>query len=243
MDIRLALMCGTDIPVTECQLVVHQPTFKEISYIGEQDFLTGIQCLCLNKTMFVEDKKDLANINNFQIFMTIMKEKEAVDKKKSVLSVLQLLCPKYKPIITPQSLILQETSNSVVIDEKNFESLQYYCRKIFCMQSGPMDQQTFNPANKKAKEIADKIMKGRQKVAEIKGASNTSIFSQYLSILAIALQQPLSELINMTMFQLYDLVERYQLYLNWDLDIKQRLAGGKPDNQPDNWMKNIHTEK
>lgn len=243
MDIRLALMCGTDIPVAECQLTIHQPTFKEISYIGEQDFFSGAQCLCLNKSMFIEDKKDLDSINNFQIFMTIMKEKEALDKKKATLSVLQLLCPKYKPIITPQSLILQGDNNSIVIDENNFESLQYYCRQIFCMQTGPMDQQTFNPANKKAKEIADKIMKGRQRVAELKGASNTSIFSQYLSILAVALQQPLSELINMTMFQLYDLVERYQLYLNWDLDIKQRLAGGKPDNPPDNWMKNIHTEK
>jgi len=30
------------------------------------------------------------------------------------------------------------------------------------------------------------------------------------------------------------------LWLNWDLDIKSRLAGGKPDEHPDNWMKNIH---
>jgi len=42
------------------------------------------------------------------------------------------------------------------------------------------------------------------------------------------------------MFQLYDLIERYNLYINWDLDIRSRLAGGKPDSRPDNWMKNIH---
>ena len=45
---------------------------------------------------------------------------------------------------------------------------------------------------------------------------------------------------DLTMFQLYDLVERYGLYVNWDIDIRSRLAGGKPDKQPDNWMKNIH---
>jgi hypothetical protein len=39
---------------------------------------------------------------------------------------------------------------------------------------------------------------------------------------------------------MYDLVERYTLYLNWDLDIRARLAGGKPDSKPDDWMKNIH---
>nr|DAZ72865.1 MAG TPA: hypothetical protein [Caudoviricetes sp.] len=42
------------------------------------------------------------------------------------------------------------------------------------------------------------------------------------------------------MYQLYDLVERYTLYLNWDLDIRQRLAGGTPDKPAENWMKNIH---
>ena len=31
MDIRLALMCGTDIPLPECQLVIHQPRIKEIA--------------------------------------------------------------------------------------------------------------------------------------------------------------------------------------------------------------------
>lgn len=50
----------------------------------------------------------------------------------------------------------------------------------------------------------------------------------------------LSDLLNTTMFQLYDLVERYILHMNWDIDVRTRLAGGKPDSQPENWMKNIH---
>lgn len=65
MDIRLALMCGTDIPVPECQLFIHQPKIKEIALIGETDFFSGIQCLCLNKNMFVEDESLLATTNNF----------------------------------------------------------------------------------------------------------------------------------------------------------------------------------
>jgi len=50
----------------------------------------------------------------------------------------------------------------------------------------------------------------------------------------------LSELMDLTMFQLYDLVERFGLYSSWDLDVKSRLAGGKPDKEPDNWMKSLH---
>jgi hypothetical protein len=40
----------------------------------------------------------------------------------------------------------------------------------------------------------------------------------------------LEDCMNLTMYQLYDLVERYMLYVNWDMDIRCRLAGGKPEN-------------
>ena len=169
-----------------------------------------------------------------------MQEKTAKDKKDAVKQVLTLLFPSYKVLFTPSSLLFQHQDNSIIIDESNFESLQNVLRQIFCMKTGPMDQTAFNPADKKAKEIADKLMRGRARIAAEKGSSNTSIFSQYMSILTIGLHIPLAEMSKLTMFQLYDLIERYMLKLNWDQDVSIRLAGGKPDNQPDNWMKNIH---
>ena len=241
MDTRLTLMCGTDYPVPECQITIHQPRIKEIALIGEQDFFSGIQCLCLNKSMFVKDESLLANTNNFQIFMTIMQEKEAVDKKIAVQQVCTLLFPKYKFMLTPRSVLLSGDGQTIQIDENNFQFLQEAISNICCLKTGPMDQQAFNPANDKAREIAEKLMRGRQRVAAEKGQSNISIFSQYLSILTVGLNSmSLQDTMDLTMFQLYDLVERYMLYINWDMDIRCRLAGGKPDSQPDNWMKNIH---
>ena len=240
MDKRLALMCGTDIPIPECQIVIHQPKIKEIALIGESDFFSGIQCLCLNKSMFVKDETVLADTNNFQIFMTIMSEKEAIEKKLAVQSVCTLLFPKHKVMFTPRSMLLSG-ENQVMIDETNFEALQAIISDICCLKTGPMDQQAFNPANSKAREIAEKLMRGRQRVAAQKGENNISIFSQYLSILTVGLgSMSLQDAMDLTMFQLYDLVERYMLYVNWDMDVRCRLAGGKPDNQPDNWMKTIH---
>lgn len=242
MDTRLALMCGTDYPVPECQIVIHQPRIKEIALIGESDFFSGVQCLCLNKSMFVKDESDLSNVNNFQIFMTIMSEKQAADKKAAVQQVCTLMFPKNKVLFTPRSMLITGgEGSSVQIDETNFEHLQMAISDICCMKNGPMDQQSFNPANSKAREIAEKLMRGRQRVAAQKGTSNTSIFSQYLSILTVGLgSMSLGDCTDLTMFQLYDLVERYTLYVNWDMDVRCRLAGGKPDSQPDNWMKDIH---
>lgn len=241
MDYRLALLTGTDIPATSCQLIIHQPTINEIALIGEQDFFAGVQCLCLYKTMFVEDKNVLSDINNFQIFMMIMQEKDALDKKMATKQVLTLLFPNYKVLFTPNSLLFQQKDKeNVIVDEKNFEQLQEILRQIFCMKNAPMDQVAFNPQGEKAREIAKKLMRGRERIAAERNDKNSSIFSQYLSTLSVGLHMPLQSLIELTMFQLYDLIERYMLWVSWDLDVKTRLAGGKPDDKPDNWMKNIH---
>ncbi len=241
MDIRLALMAGSDIPIPECKLILHQPSIKDISFMGEETFFKGVQTVSLYKSMFAQDKGVLDNVSNFQIFMTVINDKETADKKEAVQQLFLLTFPQYKIMFSPRSLIFQKESEMITIDESNFDFLQKAMRIIFCAKDGPMDQQAFNPANAKAKEIAEKLMKGRQRVAEQNGATNLSVFSQYLSILTIGLgSMSLQNLLNLTMYQLYDLFERYMLYTNWDIDIRARLAGAKPDSQPDNWMKNIH---
>ena len=118
MDYRLAMMCGTDIPIPQCQLTVHQPRINEIALIGEQNFFIGAQTLTLNKTMFVEDKEGLANISNFQIFMMIMSEKEAKDKKLAVQQVFTLIFPNNKVLFTPRSLIFSKPGEeNIIIDD------------------------------------------------------------------------------------------------------------------------------
>lgn len=242
MDIRLALMCGTDIPIPECQIVLHQPKIKEIALIGEKDFLIGSQCFNINKKLLDQDENLLAISNNFQIFMTIMTQKETADKKQAVQQLFQLLFPMYKVNFTPRALLLMaEGQAPKTIDESNFDYLQEVIKTIFCFNSSSANQATFNPADKKAKEIADKLMRGRQRVAAQKGETQGSLFSQYISTLTIGLHSmSLQDCMDLTVFQLYDLMERYQLYINWNIDLRSRLAGGKPDDKPDNWMKNIH---
>lgn len=241
IDYRLSLMTGADIPIPECQLTLHQPTIKEIGMIGEQDFFIGAQTLCLNKSMHVDlsNSEELANVSNFQIFLSIMNEKTMADKKQNVIKVLTLIFPSYNFSFTPRSILVNSQEGNFMIDEGNFQPLQDVLSSIFCLSAS--GQEAFNPGNEEAKAIADKLMRARQRVAAQKGGNSGSSFSQYLSILTVGLgSMSLQNLINLTMYQLYDLVERYMLYVNWDLDIRSRLAGGKPESKPDNWMKIIH---
>lgn len=239
-DYRLALMTGVDIPIPELQLALHQPTIKEISMIGEQDFFIGIQILCIKKEMYIQDESLLSQTNNFQIFMTMMNEQQVADKKQCVLQVLSLILPHHQVVFTPRSIILKNGDVVTNIDEGNFEILQQVLIQQFCLQGSGQEQ--FNPEGKRAREIAQKLMKGRQRVAAQKAETNSgSMFGQYLSILTVGLgSMTIIDCLSLTMYQLYDLVERYSLYINWDLDIRAKLAGSTDNKPVDNWMKQIH---
>lgn len=74
--------------------------------------------------MVVEDESLLSTITNFQIFMTIVNEKQTQDKKEDVLSVLNVLFPDYKVFFTPRSIMFNGNGGNFMVDEGNFESLQ-----------------------------------------------------------------------------------------------------------------------
>lgn len=244
-------MTGVDIPIPELQLVLHQPTIKEISMLGEKDFFIALQFLCLHKNNYIKDEFLLQQVTNFDIFMEVLFDKQAVqemaniiDLKNSIISLLTLLFGDYQVLFTPQSLILTLSDDkdiNIMIDRNNFDLLQEKLRTVFCLNTNILGEQgTFNPKGQKAREIAEKIMRGRQRVAAQKGDTNESVFVRYLSVLAIGVPMPLSELINCTVYQIYDLIERYGLLLDWDIDLKVRLAGGTPNSQAESFMKNIH---
>lgn len=234
-DYDFALMAGTDIPILELQLTLKQPNLTQIAMVGTNDFFIGLQCLAVNKMMLEQDKTLLDQTNNFQIFMTIMNDKTSKDKKEAVLAVLSLIFPGQKVLFTPRSMVIE----TATVDENNFELLQTIIKRVFCLDKNVVND-GFNPGNAKAKEIADKIMRGRQIAAAEKGEGRGNIFTQYTSILTVGLHLPLQECLKLTMYQLMDLVERYMLFTNWDLDVRSRLAGAKGEGKLDNWMKNIH---
>lgn len=242
MDNRLALMTGIDFPLNDCALIIHQPTIKEISYIGETDFFMGIQLLCVNKSMYESDKVDLSQVTNFDIFIEIINQKEMQKQKNMVNQVLQLLFPSYQIIMTPRSILFNLEGNTFILDERNFELFQKQLTQILCLQQS--GQQTFNPKGKKAQEIAQKLQRAREKIAAQKAreeGSSGGILSQYLSVIVVGIgSMSMQESVELTMYQLFDLIERYSLYINWDLDIRSRLAGAKGEKPIENWMKSIH---
>lgn len=238
-------MAGIDIPIPELQLTIHVPVIKEIALMGETKFFMAVQYLCLDKESLIQDETFLSSLTNFQVLMKVLEQSQDKDKKNAVIMLLTLLFPDYIPVITRNSIILtkQGENQPLLIDDNNFDIFQSVLKEILCVNSLFQGNNViYNPANDRAKEIAEKLMRGRRKVAEIKSkGNNESVLTRYISILTIGSNtMSLEDCLNLNMFQIFDLMERYNAFIEWDVDLRVRLAGGKPDKPVESWMRDIH---
>lgn len=240
----LMLLAGVDIPFIEAQIAIHQPTIKEISMIGEESFYTGCGVLNFSKdNLSPEDRINLAEVSNFEILMSILagNHMEVRQNKVCALMVLSLLFPGYEIKFSAKEITLQKEDEIRSINSENFERFKEILTAMFCLKGrGSEEYPEYNPGGKYAKEIADKIAKGRQKVAEQKGEQKISILSLFASIVAIGQQQDLNEVLNYTVYQLFDQYDRFELREANDMHFRAQLAGARDLKEIDNWRKNIH---
>lgn len=246
----LQLQSGVEIPFPEAEVSIHQPTIREIGMMSEEDFRLGARVLTLNKERFFssQDKKDLSQLTDFDIIMSILnegKEKEAAHIRICVMFVLALLFPDYLIEIQDNFILLKdETNNSIkTINSLNYETFKQLLIGIFCINQEQGETQEYNPKGDAAKKIMDKILAGRAKVAALKNEEDKkiAIFSRYVSILAVGEQKDMNLILNLTIYQLYDEYERFLLKLQNDLYTSQMLAGAKGLDKVEDWMKDIHS--
>ena len=123
----LLLLSGNDIPFTSSGVTIHQPTIKEIAYLGEDIFFTGYQMLIISKNILSqEDKVNLETLTNFDILIAILEERNAVMQKNRncIQMVLMLLFPEYEIAFTKKAIILKKENEESSLNRNNFEEFQ-----------------------------------------------------------------------------------------------------------------------
>lgn len=238
---ELLLISGNDIPFRMGRCNIHQPRLKEIAFIGEEAFHIGCRFLLFNKdALQMQDKTGLENQSNFHIFMSVMNSKENAKHKTDAMMVLTLIFPNIKVKIDKDKILLQLENFESSINEFNFDEFQDIIRQMFCLNNMGGNAQ-FNPADDYANKIAEKLRKRQQKLAEMKGDQKVSIFSRYISILAVGLQKDMNELMQYTVYQLMDEFERFRMKQDFDIYIQAKMAGAKDLEEVKNWMEDIHS--
>ena len=240
----LLLLSGNDIPFIKAGITIHQPTIKEIAYIGEESFFTGCELLNFSKNILPEeDKNNLGEATNFDILIAILREKNAVMQKNRncVALVLTLLFPLYEIKIKNDSIELQlkDSEEKFYINNNNFEDFKIILKGMFNFQDKQSD---YNPSDEMAKRIADKLKKRHQKLAAEKpDNAKVDILSRYVSILTVGQKKDMNSLLNYTVYQLFDEIKRYELKVGYDIFVQAKMAGAQDLKEVEDWMKDIHS--
>lgn len=250
----LLLLSGNEIPFPEAQINIHQPKIKEIAYVN-QNFFIGCQYLTFNKeNLNTKDKNLLENFSDFQVLMKILSNDDISIKKNKIAMelVLLLLFPGYQSNFLPNSIMLfrKNQNNNIerhIIDENNFKKFKGIIEEMFCLNKiFNSITNKYNPGGPQAAALVQKFRKRQQKIAELKRKKDEkpiSIFSQYISILSVGLKKDMNELLEYTIYQLFDEFERFKLKEEYDLYVKAKMAGAKDLEEIKNWMGNIHSQE
>ena len=243
MDNELLLLSGNDIPFVEAQVTIHQPTIKEIAYIGEEAFFTGCELINFSKNILPEqDKVNLEDKTNFDILIAILRERNAVMQRNRncVEMVLALIFPWYTIDITSDAIVLEKEEERHLINNDNFETFKTIFNMMFSFSKD--ESRDYNPSGGIAKRIAEKLKQRHQKLAELKeGKQKIDILSRYVSILAVGEHKDMNSLLNLSVYQLFDEFERFKLKMSYDIYFQAKMAGAKDLKEVEDWMKDIHS--
>ena len=243
MDNELLLLSGNDIPFIEAQVTIHQPTIKEIAYIGEEAFFTRCELINFSKNILPEqDKVNLEDKTNFDILIAILRERNAVMQRNRncVEMVLALIFPWYTIDITSDAIVLEKEEERHLINNDNFETFKTIFNMMFSFSKD--ESRDYNPSGEVAKRIAEKLKQRHQKLAELKeGKQKIDILSRYVSILAVGEHKDMNSLLNLSVYQLFDEFERFKLKMSYDIYFQAKMAGAKDLKEVEDWMKDIHS--
>ena len=186
-------------------------------------------------------------LSDFDILFALFREEKASfelfskEKIKALKELLLLLFKDYKLSIGDEEFIFSKDDSVFILNSKNFKEFQEILSEMFktSFLFNSNGEQDFNPASEEARKIAEKLKKSREKIAELNGDRDykTALIENYIMITATGLHQNPKILADtLTLYQLFTVFMRVKMRLEWDLDVDCRLAGGNPEERPDQWM-------
>ena len=240
----LLLISGNDIPFFGAGLSIHQPTVKELAWVGEENFFTGYEFLNISKNILSEqDKINLEEQTDFDILIAILGEHNAVmlKNRNCVEMVLALLFPEYLISFEINKIVLKKDDEIHSIDNSNFVEFKQIFNAIFPIREDSKNKD-YNPSGELAKKIASKLAKGRQKAAAAKNkeSQKVDIISRYVSVLSVGQKKDMNDYLKYTLYQLFDEYKRYTLKSGYDIYIKAKMAGAQDLKEVEDWMQDIH---
>jgi hypothetical protein len=226
IDTKLKLLAGLPLQV-ENYGEIKPLILKEIISFGYDNYLKMLNILCLKKDKLMNNPPE--DLNEFDVLLHLGDEHVHTYLKESLEFFLQ-----DKVTLVPSSQIIvvgSQEKNLRAITRKNFNDI----RTVVQLQNYILsvdDDYNIKSKDDKAKEIADRMKKAREEVKRIKKKetneeSDTDFFDLLSAISAKSYSLNKIELLNLTMFQIYEEFKRLNHIDQYETNISAMLQGAK----------------
>jgi hypothetical protein len=224
IDNRLRLLTGKPIDIDNFGNI-NPLNLGQIIDKGYMDYLLYLNVFCFKKEQFMENAPEELLIFDF----LMLAEDEYV--QELLTNALEFFLQDKITIIKEKFLIAVGTTkeNLKFINRLNYEDICYVIQIQNFMRSVDNDLDVFDK-NDKAKEIQDKLNKSREEVKRVKNKENNDIESDFydlLSSLSTKGNINKKDLLNYTMFQIYDEYKRLIHIDQYDTSILALMQGAK----------------
>jgi hypothetical protein len=230
---KLTLMSGAPVALADIGISINQPRLKDIGFLGEEKFYRSLSLFLINK-----DKMSIpVPMSDFDLFMHFVSNDQEI--QQSVSDIFTLVIDELESIkFYDTFIIINALGHECIIDEPKFLIIKEALISIFCLSASSFSGD-INPVNKKAQEIAEKLKRRKEQLAQDTGKQQEGIYSNLVSILTIGSNTlSLEDCLNLTIYQIQDLIKRFNLYEQYNKQIQALLQGAK-DIELVEWTKQL----
>lgn len=209
--------------------------------LGETNYFVALQLFTMTAQQL---RIETPGVNGWTILQESLKQKiEGVtDTKVLVHNFIQLF---FNQTVNfgPRSLMVMSKDGILNVEPEDFDKLQNLVGILGGKELLVPSEETFNPKNRRAAEIAEKMKKARKKLAQIKAAENGGVdpeaghgfLSRYIRTVALGTSNSLEQVNDMTILQLNEIMQVFLAKEAYEIDVQSRLAGAKSDKELIHW--------
>ncbi len=241
----LTLYSGVDIHDKENNLIIHQPTIKEICMLGEDSLFIILQLIKLNKEDLEGNinKIEKSKITNFDIFLKVINE-ERKDLKDIVIQFFTILFQDYTVQINDNNIELifnHQEDVKIIIDNNKYEILKDIINQMFMIEDNAKNVAKDKASQKLLKKFQERkniLAKKKQNLQTDEEKQNEikSAIASMISVLSIGNNISSQSILEYNYFRLMVDYKKLLTKVQYDTVDRYRIAGAKIEKDPENWI-------
>lgn len=239
-----------DFPISEMGVVIHQPRFEEIAYVGEYCMYFFLQILDLTiESLYecgIEKTEKIEKMSNFDVLLYFINND--VDVKECFISMLTLLFPLYNIELKEDCIsftFIKDNSIIGFLNKKNYNCFKEVCQGIFPVGVNKISSlEKILTTGKIGEDIKNKMIQRQKKLNELKSNNNSSdievdVFGKYCVILSIGLAIDYEVLKKRTIFTIQSMFVAFINKREYESFVQLKIAGAKDIKNVEDWIEKI----